>query len=194
MIVITIFAVVLALLYDKQELAIIALIGGFLAPLLVSTGSGNYKVLFTYLIILNSGLLVMAYNKAWRLLNLLNFIFTILMFGSWLLLLNYDEPAITFKNGFIFATVFYLLFFIINIAHNIKEKKKFIASDFGILLANTSLYFAAGIYCLNNMEATVISEDCSVHQWVYLIYAFRIFCFVNKKSTAIFYTCLSALH
>jgi uncharacterized membrane protein len=45
------------------------------------------------------------------------------------------------------------LFFIINIAHNIKEKKRFIASDFGILLANTSLYFAAGIYCLNNMEA-----------------------------------------
>jgi uncharacterized membrane protein len=153
MIVITIFAVALALLYDKQELAIIALIGGFLAPLLVSTGSGNYKVLFTYLIILNSGLLVIAYNKAWRLLNLLSFIFTILMFGSWLILLNYFEPDITFRNGFIFATVFYMLFFIINIAHNIKEKKKFIASDFGILLANTSLYFAAGIYCLNNMEA-----------------------------------------
>ena len=151
MIVITIFAVVLALLYDKQELAIIALIGGFLAPLLVSTGSGNYKILFTYLIILNSGLLVLAYSKAWRLLNLFSFIFTVLMFGSWLIFLN-NEPADTFKNGFLFATVFYLLFFIINIAHNIKEKKKFIASDFGILLANTSLYFAAGIYCLNNME------------------------------------------
>lgn len=152
MIVITIFAVALALLYDKQELAIIALIGGFLAPLLVSTGEGNYKVLFTYLVILNSGLLVLAYNKAWRLLNLLNFIFTVLMFGSWLIFLN-NETADTFKNGFIFATVFYLFFFIINIAHNIKEKKKFIASDFGILLANTSLYFAAGIYCLHNMEA-----------------------------------------
>ena len=152
MIVITIFAVALALLYDKQELAIIALIGGFLAPLLVSTGQGNYKVLFTYLVILNSGLLVIAYNKAWRLLNLLSFIFTVLMFGSWLIFLN-NETADTFKNGFIFATVFYLLFLIINIAHNINEKKKFIASDFGILLANTSLYFAAGIYCLNNIEA-----------------------------------------
>jgi len=153
MIVITVFAVALALLYDKQELAIIALIGGFLAPLLISTGSGNYKVLFSYLIILNSGLLVIAYNKAWRILNLLSFIFTTLMFGSWLLLLNVFETEITYRNGFMFATVFYLLFFIINIAHNIKEKKKFIASDFGILLANTSLYFAAGIYCLNNMEA-----------------------------------------
>lgn len=153
MIVITIFAVVLALLYGKQELAIIALIGGFLAPLLVSTGSGNYKVLFGYLIILNCGLLAIAYNKAWRILNLLSFIFTALMFGSWLLFLDYFETDITYRNGFLFATVFYLLFFIINIAHNIKEKKKFISSDFGILLANTSLYFVAGIYCLNNMEA-----------------------------------------
>ena len=153
MTVITGFAVALSLLYDKQELAIIALVGGFLAPFLVSTGEGNYKVLFTYLIILNSGLLIMAYFKAWRLLNLLSFIFTILLFGSWLIFLNVFEADITFRHGFIFATTFYLLFFFINIAHNIKEKKKFIASDFGILLANTSLYFAAGIYCLNNMEA-----------------------------------------
>lgn len=152
MIVITIFAVALSLLYHKQELAIIALIGGFLAPFLVSSGEGNYKVLFTYLILLNTGLLVIAYNKAWRLLNFLNFVFTIFMFGSWLLFLDYDESAITFKNGFLFATVFYLLFFTINIVHNIRERKKFIASDFGILLANTALYFGAGIYCLTKMD------------------------------------------
>ncbi len=153
MIVITAFAVALSLLYNKQELAIIALIGGFAAPFLVSDGSGNYKTLFIYLIVLNAGLLVIAYNKAWRLLNLLNFIFTVLIFGSWLYQLNYTEATVTFKNGFVFATIFYLLFFIINIAHNIKEKKKFIASDFGILLANTCLYFGAGIYCLIKMDA-----------------------------------------
>ena len=153
MVVITLFAVLLSLLYDKQELAIIALVGGFAAPFLVSDGSGNYKILFTYLIILNGGLLIIAYNKAWRLLNLLSFIFTALLVGSWLSLLKDDEPVITFKNGFLFATVFYLLYFIINIAHNIKEKKKFISSDFGILLAGTCLYFSAGIYCLHKMQA-----------------------------------------
>ena len=153
MIVITVFAVALALLYNKQELAVIALVGGFAAPFLVSTGNGNYKVLFTYLVILNSGLLAIAYHKAWRILNLLSFIFTILLFGSWLILLPPEEIAVTYKKGFLFATIFYLLFFAINVAHNIKEKKKFIASDFGILLASTSLYFAAGIYCLVNMNA-----------------------------------------
>ena len=176
MIVITAFAATLALLYDKQELAIIALIGGFAAPFLISTGSGNYKVLFTYLIILNSGLLVIAYNKSWRLLNLLNFIFTVLMFGSWLLFLQYDEPAATFKNGFLFASIFYLLFLVINIAHNIKEKKKFIASDFGILMANTALYFAVGIYCLNNMNATAYRGLFSASMGIFnLILSFFLF-------------------
>jgi uncharacterized membrane protein len=153
MLVITAFAVALSLLYNRQELAIIALVGGFLAPFLVSTGEGNYKVLFTYLIILNSGLLIISYYKAWRILNVLSFIFTVLLFGSWLSLLSYDEPAITYRNGFLFATAFYLLFFVINIAHNIKEKKKFIAADFTILLANTCLYFGTGIYCLTKMNA-----------------------------------------
>ena len=41
MIIITGFAVVLALLYDKLELAVIAAIGGFLTPFLVSNGSNN---------------------------------------------------------------------------------------------------------------------------------------------------------
>jgi Predicted membrane protein (DUF2339) len=153
MLVITAFAVALSILYDKQELAIISLVGGFVAPFLVSNGSGNYVTLFIYLIVLNSGLLIIAYHKGWRLLNLLSFLFTILLFGSWLLFLPYASSAVTYRNGFLFAIIFYLLFFAINIAYNVSEKKKFIASDFGILLANTSLFFSAGIYCLNNMGA-----------------------------------------
>jgi Predicted membrane protein (DUF2339) len=154
MLVITSFAVILSILYDKQELAVIALLGGFVAPFLVSSGSGNYISLFVYLIILNSGLLVIAYYKSWRLLNLLSFIFTVILFGSWLVRLPYETTIKTYSNGFIFAAAFYVLYFAINVAYNVSEKKKFVASDFGILLANTSLFFAVGIYCLYKMGAT----------------------------------------
>lgn len=153
MVVITAFAVALSQLYNRQELAVIALIGGFATPFMVSNGSGNYKALFSYLIILNAGLLFIAYNKAWRLLNLLAFVFTVVLFSSWLFTLKTSTPSSTYNNGILFATIFYLLFFIINIAHNIRENKKFIASDFGILLANTALYFAVGLYCLTEMKA-----------------------------------------
>ncbi|MDO6433621.1 DUF2339 domain-containing protein [Flavitalea sp. BT771] len=178
MLVITAFAVILSLLYDRQELAIIALVGGFVTPFLVSNGSGNYKVLFSYLLILNTGLLVMAYRKAWRLLNVLAFGFTAILFASWLATLpeGQDTPS-TYGGALLFATSFYILFFIINIAHNIRENKKFIASDFGILLANTCLYFAAGLYLLAAMGLTkyqgLFSASMAVFNLVTSYFLFR---------------------
>ena len=187
MIVITAFAVALSILYNKQELAIIALLGGFLAPFLVSNGSGNYKTLFTYLIVLNVGLVTIAYNKAWRLLNFLSFFFTIILFGGWLVSLGYNEAQQTFTNAFLFATIFYLLFFAINVAHNIREKKKFIASDFGILLANTALYFGVGIYCLHKMNADEFKGLFSASMGVFNLIATYFLFRKQKVDTNILY-------
>ncbi len=148
LIVITIFAVVLSLLYDKQELAVITLVGGFASPFMVSTGHANYDALFIYLLILNTGLLIISYFKAWRVLNIISFVFTVIVLASVL----YTLSAPSYHIGFIYASIFYVLYFIINVAHNVKENKKFIASDFTILLSNTALYFAAGLYLLTMMK------------------------------------------
>ena len=153
MLLITILAVVLSMLYNRQELAIISLVGGFVTPFLVSTGSGNFVTLFSYLLILNTGLLAIAYNRSWRILNMLAFGFTTLLFFLWIIQLGSATPSSTYKYGFMFATAFYILFFAINIANNIKEKRQFIASDFSIILANTALYFTVGLYFLTAMGA-----------------------------------------
>ncbi|HZE85497.1 MAG TPA: DUF2339 domain-containing protein [Puia sp.] len=177
MLVITLFAVILSMLYDRQELAIIALVGGFATPFMVSSGSGDYKILFSYLLILNTGLLAIAYNKAWRLLNALAFIFTALLFASWLFTLPETTTTGTFQGGFLFLTAFFILFLAINIANNIRENKKFIASDFGILLANTCLYFAAGLYLLHQQGLSkydgMFSASMSVFNLVVSYFLFR---------------------
>ena len=149
LIVITCFAVALSLLYDRQELAVIALVGGFSSPFMVSTGTANYNALFTYLIVLNAGLLIIAYNKSWRILNISAFALTILVLGG----IIYTLPAGAYLTSFNYITVLYLLFFFINIANNIKENKKFITSDFMILLTNAGLYFGTGLYLLTMMHA-----------------------------------------
>jgi uncharacterized membrane protein len=148
LIVITIFAVALSLLYDKQELAVIALVGGFASPFMVSTGKADYDALFIYLLILNTGLLVIAYYKAWRVLNIVSFVFTVLVFGG----VVYTLTPATYHYGFIYASIFYVLYFAINVANNVKENKKFVGSDFSILLLNTGLYFGAGLYLLTMMH------------------------------------------
>jgi uncharacterized membrane protein len=84
MVIITAFAVVLSLLYNRMELAILATIGGFITPFLVSTGQNNYVALFTYLGILNAGMLVLSWFKRWKAINIIALFFTTIIYGGWL--------------------------------------------------------------------------------------------------------------
>ena len=80
MIVITLFAVFTSILYNKIELAALSLIGGFATPIMLSTGGGNYKILFSYILILDVGMLVLAYFRKWHLINILSYLFTIIIY------------------------------------------------------------------------------------------------------------------
>ena len=172
MVVITIFAVALSLLYDKQELAVIALIGGFASPFLLSNGTANFNGLFIYLLVLNVGLLAIAYYKAWRVLNISSFGLSVIVVATVIYALT---PA-TYYIGLRYATIFYLLFFTINIINNIRENKAFIAIDFSILLVNTALYFAAGMYLLTQMDdAEYRGLFCAALGFINLVLSYVLF-------------------
>ena len=66
----------LAVVQDAPGLAGFGIAGGFLAPILVSTGTGSHVALFTYYALLNLGILGIAWFKAWKGLNLEGFLFT----------------------------------------------------------------------------------------------------------------------
>lgn len=79
---IVVASVLLALLQGSLALAVLGVTGGFLAPILTSTGSGNHVLLFSYYALLNAGILAIAWFRSWRLLNLVGFVFTFVI-GSW---------------------------------------------------------------------------------------------------------------
>lgn len=68
--------ILMSLLQDSRTLAIVAVLAGFLAPILASSGNDNHIVLFSYYAILNAGIFIIAWFKAWRPINLLGFFFT----------------------------------------------------------------------------------------------------------------------
>jgi uncharacterized membrane protein len=153
MVLITIFSVVLSILYDRKELAILALIGGFGSPFMVSDGSGNYQVLFTYIAILNTGMIVLSYFKRWNAINVIAFVFTIILYIGWLIkVFNYDEEPLPYIGALLFATLFYLLFFAMNIVNNVKENKAFLMFELSILISNTFLYYSAGMFILKGIH------------------------------------------
>ncbi len=153
MVVITAFAVALSVLYDKLELAIIATVGGFLAPFMVSSGEGNYITLFVYLIVLNVGLLSLSWFKRWTPINIIALIFTDIIFAGWLGTSLSDNKVISYPLGLLFATVFYLLFMGMNMLHQVRNKTQFKAFDFMLLLFITSTYYGAGMTILHYWNA-----------------------------------------
>jgi uncharacterized membrane protein len=77
------FSAALAVLQDSRSLAILGASGGFLAPILTSTGGGSHVMLFSYYALLNAGILFVAWHKSWRALNLLGFVFTFVIGALW---------------------------------------------------------------------------------------------------------------
>lgn len=61
---IAVFAAFLAVAQDAMVLAVIAAGGGFLAPILASTGEGSHVMLFSYYLLLNVGIAGIAFFKA----------------------------------------------------------------------------------------------------------------------------------
>ena len=66
----------LAVLQDARWLAVLGIVGGFLAPVLTSTDTGSHVALFSYYAVLDLAIFAIAWFKAWRALNLLGFLFT----------------------------------------------------------------------------------------------------------------------
>jgi uncharacterized membrane protein len=74
---------ILAVAQDSRSLAVAGVTGGFLAPILASTGGGSHVMLFGFYLVLDIGVLVIAWYKAWRALNLLAFAFTFGIGAIW---------------------------------------------------------------------------------------------------------------
>ena len=150
MVVITALAVVFSIAYDRRELAVIALIGGFAAPFMVSTGEGNFKVLFSYLLILDTGMLVLALLKRWNVVHLVAYGLTLLLFGAWAIDPYTDMMPRPWKWGFLFATGFHLVFFAMAVGYNLRYALKFRPLEFGLLVGNTATYYAVGMHFLTD--------------------------------------------
>ena len=83
MAIVSFVTIVLAVRYDSQPLAALALAGGFLAPMLIRTGAGNVALLFGYFAVLNAVVFALAWSRAWRPLNVLGFVFTFALGLVW---------------------------------------------------------------------------------------------------------------
>lgn len=114
LLVLTLAAGALAVAQNAMALAALGVVGGFLAPVLISTGSGNPVALFSYYALLNCVVFGLAWYRPWRILNLIGFVFTFLVGTAWGY--EYYQPEY-FGSVEPFLILFFLMYLGISMAY-----------------------------------------------------------------------------
>jgi hypothetical protein len=97
----------LAVLYNSQAVAVLAMIGGYLTPPALSSGEDHPWILFGYVFLLNAGGLLLARNRQWKALEPIAATATIILYAGWFnqWFGDADRPVAT-----VFAFAFYAQF------------------------------------------------------------------------------------
>lgn len=147
MVVFTSFSVVAAIQYNRQVIAHIGLVGAYAVPFLLSDGSGKVVVLFSYMAIINIGILVLSFKKHWKPLFYLSFGLTWLIFLAWRLDLGSGDSH--FNTSLLFSSLFFMIFYVTNLAYKVNKAETFGFGDVVIILLNSFIYYAIGYYILS---------------------------------------------
>ncbi len=109
----------LAKVYRAPSIAIVALVGGFLVPILLSTGRDQYWILFPYILLLDLGMLALVMARRWIVIGSLAYAGSQLLFWGW-----YNEHYHPEKRGAVlaFQTAIFLLFALADLAPNLRHE------------------------------------------------------------------------
>lgn len=190
MVFITISIGVLAVRSDGLIIAILAILGGYGTPLMLSTTEVNFLGLFSYQLLLGCGVLGISYYKKWHLLDYLSFACNYSLF--FMAMSRYDNKH--FWEVMPFLTAFFVLFSTMVFLFNIVNRLKSNLLDALALLINAGVYFSVSYRLISNLYdyqwvATVslgLAAFYVIHIWYCLIYRVLdrelLLCFIGLAS------------
>lgn len=146
----TIYTTVSAISYNRQEIAVLGMIGAYGIPFLISTNSERVDLFFSYILLINMGVVFLSFKRSWKLMGQLALLITWILFIGW----GYFQyqPAKQWI-AFIFLCLYYLLFFINTLAFNVTRKTSLSIREIQqVVVNNTALYIAALVIFSNDFN------------------------------------------
>jgi uncharacterized membrane protein len=134
----------LALLYNAPAIAIMALIGGFLSPILLRSERDQYWSLFGYIAALDVGALALL--KPWPGLSSLAFAGTHLLFWLWYSGNYHPRKLVAVMT---FQTAVFLIFLFSHLGRQLVRRKPATFEELGLSLINPFVFFATAYHLLN---------------------------------------------
>jgi uncharacterized membrane protein len=137
-------AAAISLVYNAPAIAIMALVGGFLTPLLLHSDRDQYRSLFTYIVALDIGALALL--KHWRGLSSVAYFGTQILFWLW-----YNENYHQQKREavLVFQTAVFVIFLLAHLSRDLIRREPATNEDVVLLVVNPFVFFATAYSLLN---------------------------------------------
>jgi uncharacterized membrane protein len=118
------------------------MVGAYAVPFLLGDRTGNIVVLFTYMSIINLGIMVLAFKKYWKPIFYFSFVLSWFIFSSWYFESYKDLEH--FYPVFVFLTIFYLTFYVTYLSYNLIRKEQFEIQDVLFIVVNSFVFYGIG--------------------------------------------------
>ena len=172
---VTILTFVFSFLNKDNKLAIFAVIGGFVTPYLIGSTGNNMMEIFTYLTILNVGVLAISIFKKWPELVALAIIGTGINFMTWFF--HFYDKSLLGSTVF-FLVVSFAIFLIASIYRIIMLKEKSTEVDYFLLSVNAFGFFGIFYSIMKPDYESMLGFYTLLIAIVYVVIAY----FANKKN------------
>ena len=148
----TVFTITAAIIYNRQVIAHIGLVGAYAVPFLLSNNSGNYLILFAYMAIINTGILAISVQKYWKPLFYTSSAFTWLIFAGWVF--DKFSPNEHFYLALAFLAIFFAIFYATKIVHGVRHGERDDAENL-ITIFITAFIFYGFCFAIGDVQLNV---------------------------------------
>ncbi|CAN5497865.1 hypothetical protein BH10ACI2_BH10ACI2_25890 [soil metagenome] len=148
----TVFTVAAAIFYNRQVIAHIGLVGAYAVPFLLSDNSGNYAALFTYMSVINTGILAISVKKYWKPLFYTSFAATWLIYLAWFV--TKYTPAEHLYLALAFLGIYFSIFYAAKIVQGMFGPRDDRQENLVATIV-TAIVFYAFVFNIGNMRAGV---------------------------------------
>jgi uncharacterized membrane protein len=152
MLIFTVFTVLAALRYDNQIIAHIGFVGAYAVPFLVRGNNENVVALFSFMAIVNVGILAVAIKKYWQSLLYSAFFLTWLIFAKWFV--STYNHSVDLNTAITFASIFFVIFYATILAYKLLHSKVFDGGDIVLIILNAVFAYSFGLAILSHSTST----------------------------------------
>ncbi len=137
----TVYTAFESIRYNRQEIAVLGMVGAYGIPFLISANSERADLFFSYIILINVGIVYLSFKKKWKVMGQLALLISWALFILWGFF-RYEVKD--FWTGFMLMGTFYFLFTVNALAYRLVRSEPLTAGNIRqVTINNIALYLSA---------------------------------------------------